>query len=870
MKIVLDMQGAQGDGRFRGIGRYTMGFAKGVVRSRGDHEIILALNGLLQESIEPIRAAFDSLLPQRNIRLWHSPGPTAAMDPANEARRSIAEFVRESFLSQLNPDVIHVCSVFEGFGDDGVTSIGLLDKQTPITASLYDLIPMLNPEEYLDGRQSYAMFYEKNLKYLSRATQLLAISDFARAEGKAHLESGNLPITNVSSAADALFHKQPASEEEERALRQKFGIKDSFVLSTGSGEVRKNTARLIQAYAGLSPKVRSAYKLLIVGKIEGIELLHLTAHVKRLGLGVDTVQFAHYVSDQELAQLYNLCGLFVCPSLHEGFGLPVLEAMACGAPVICSDATSLPEVMGNEDALFDPVDVASMCAKMEQVLVDDRLASSLRRHALKQSKKFSWEETGRRAIEAWEMLSKHGGKSRPKKTVSEAALMRSLAPIPSLREPTLARRVAVCIAKNHPGDGTPQLLVDISELAQRDARTGIQRVVRSILSEWVAHPPPNCRIEPVYATKEQGYRYARRFMAKFAGAAGQGELEDEVVECAAGDVFIGLDLQGHVVASKRDFFQQLRKEGVTVKFVVYDLLCVLMPQYFPDGSADDFAAWLTVVCESDGAVCISKAVAEDLARWCGQNEGRRRRPLEIDWFHLGADLQNSSPSSGRPPDADAILQVLRQRPSFLLVGTLEPRKAHAQVMDAFELLWRSDCDVNLVIVGREGWKVEELIRRISGHDELGRRLLWLKGVSDAFLEEVYSASTCLIAASYGEGFGLPLIEAARHGIPIIARGIPVFREVAGSGAFYFDATSENDLAQEIRAWLALREEGRIPLPKAMAAQTWRNSAHRLLELCVGNDETMSHGTRVAKGRRKRTKAAVRASERSAVDVGEAQ
>ena len=120
-----------------------------------------------------------------------------------------------------------------------------------------------------------------------------------------------------------------------------------------------------------------------------------------------------------------------------------------------------------------------------------------------------------------------------------------------------------------------------------------------------------------------------------------------------------------------------------------------------------------------------------------------------------------------------------------MVATIEPRKGHHQTLKAFELLWGQGADINLVIVGKQGWLVEELIENIKAHSELNKRLFWQEGISDEYLENIYAESTCLIAASEGEGFGLPLIEAAQKGKPIIARDIKVFREVAGDYAYYF-------------------------------------------------------------------------------------
>ena len=124
-----------------------------------------------------------------------------------------------------------------------------------------------------------------------------------------------------------------------------------------------------------------------------------------------------------------------------------------------------------------------------------------------------------------------------------------------------------------------------------------------------------------------------------------------------------------------------------------------------------------------------------------------------------------------------------------MVGTVEPRKGHRQALAAMEHLWAAGIDVNLVIVGKKGWMMNDMAGQIEGHPELNNRLFWLREVSDEMLDQIYRSAHALLAASEGEGFGLPLIEAAQHGLPIIARDIPVFVEVAGEHAYYFTARS---------------------------------------------------------------------------------
>ena len=167
-----------------------------------------------------------------------------------------------------------------------------------------------------------------------------------------------------------------------------------------------------------------------------------------------------------------------------------------------------------------------------------------------------------------------------------------------------------------------------------------------------------------------------------------------------------------------------------------------------------------------------------------------------------------------------------------MVGTIEPRKGHAQVLEAFDALWKSGEELNLVIVGKLGWGAEKLMGSIRAHPQHNSRLFWLEGISDAEPKKLYEVSTCLIAASYGEGFGLPLIEAAYHGLPILARDIPVFHEVAGQSASYFADSDGEGLAISLREWLEHYQEGGIPESESIPWLTWEQSAQQLLSKLI--------------------------------------
>jgi len=372
-----------------------------------------------------------------------------------------------------------------------------------------------------------------------------------------------------------------------------------------------------------------------------------------------------------------------------------------------------------------------------------------------------------------------------------------------------------------------QLFIDISQFLWIDIGTGIQRVVRNILKQFIFQQSlAGFRIELVSALQNcQGYFYVKSLWSdekKYSVPAGENPIYFK-----DGDIFLGLDLAQHAVTENDGFYQKLRNQGVLVKFIVYDILPVLLPEHFPHNIPDLHESWLKVIARTDGAICISKAVADDLEQWLTARSLLQSN-FRINWFHLGAGIE-SNISEKKNFGAENFLNMAFTRPSFLMVGTLEPRKGYAQVLAAFELLWAKGVLFNLVIVGKRGWMTAELIQKMTRHSEWENRLFWIESASDEHLDTIYVKSVCLIAASYGEGFGLPLIEAAQHKLPIIARDIPVFREVAGESALYFSGKDAESLASAIEGWLILQAQGAVPDSGNISRLTWKKSADILIE-----------------------------------------
>jgi len=1122
--------------------------------------------------------------------------------------------------------------LFEGFDDDAATSIGAsLCQRTAVV--LYDLIPWIHQATYLTNDQ-HRYWYLDKIDHLRRADLLLGISASSTQEAVEHLGFDTADAVNISTAADNRFKLHQPTSEQLAHLSTSYRLHQPFVMYTGGIDHRKNIEGLLESWARLPGPLRQTYQLAIVCSIQPADRDRLSHLARRLDLEENAVVFTGYVPDSHLLWLYNACELFVFPSWHEGFGLPVLEAMQCGKAVLAANRTSLPEVVGRTDSLFDPFDTEDIAHHIERALTDETWRQELAHHGLQQAQQFSWEASARHAwqaleerldpepriqlctgtgqrprlafvspfppeqsgiadysadllrdltrwyridvvaqdpnalsddyiravcgvlsldefrckansydrilyhfgnspfhehmfdllksypgvvvlhdfflsgVQSWsesyryrpfaatiaihnthgyQALVKRFNGDNPAKVIDSypgnlSVLQQALGlivhsqhsvnlaltwygqnsaidwtVIPLLRVPVVdadrhtARKrlglsssalvicsfgilgphklndrlleawlasslaqdahahlvfvgeplghygeriqsviqaspqvtqiritgwaevdtyrdwlaasdiavqlrsnsrgetsagildclnygiatianahgsmaeidtdalwllpdnfstsdltdaleilagqpdkrielgqngqhlirtlhnprrcsedywnalegyyrtaersvwgatqalaeaptalwpsLATCLARNHPPyPRQRQLLVDVSELVQRDAKSGIQRVTRAILSAWLRQPPAGFVIEPVYATADAlGYRYARRWTTSFLHIADEW-AEDEPVEVWPGDFFFSLDLLHHLVPLQQPVWQEWRRRGVKIGFILYDLLPLLLPNAFVNGAASMHARWLSTISTADSVIAISSAVADEYAAWLDAQNPSRALPLQIGWFHLGADTDNSKPTKGLPPDTPQLLAQLAARPSLLMVGTVEPRKGHAQTLSACDILWREGTDFNLVIVGKQGWQVDELANRLHQHPEHNHRLFWLQGISDEYLDRIYAAATGCLMASEGEGFGLPLIEAARHGLPLLARDLPVFREVAGDHATYFpDDLGPEPLATAIAAWLTALLDGKHTLSTGLPWLTWEQSATQLLDTILKGD-----------------------------------
>lgn len=400
MRIAIDLQSCQSGSRLGGIGRYSLELAKAMIRNAKNHEFWIVLNNIIPTTEAAIRHEFADLVPQDRIRVFELPSGMAHIGN-HKAKSHAGELIREDFLKGIDPDFVHITSLFEGLHEDVVTSVGKLFPAEKTLITLYDLIPLVYKDKYLASKESLDHYMEK-IEHLKQAGLLLSISEFSRNEAIELLDLDSNRVVNISSAADERFKPIIIESSKASQLKVNYGIKAKYIMYTGSFDQRKNHENLIRGFGLIPKKIRKNCQLFIVGNGWDAIYKDLRNLALKVGLEENDVLFAGHVKDDELLLLYNLCDLFVFPSLAEGFGLPVLEAMSCGTPTICSNCTSLPEVIGRSEAQFDPRNPESIAHAIQKVLSDESFMNLLRQDGLKQAKKFSWDLSAKKAIKAIE------------------------------------------------------------------------------------------------------------------------------------------------------------------------------------------------------------------------------------------------------------------------------------------------------------------------------------------------------------------------------------------------------------------------------------------------------------------------------------
>jgi glycosyltransferase involved in cell wall biosynthesis len=310
--------------------------------------------------------------------------------------------VRPSLLPTINPRVrvpweqliapillrLHGVDIYHG-----VLNVMPLACPVPGVVTIHDLSPFLFPQTFRRVNRTYTRWAIRVA--CRRAAQLIAVSEFTKQEIVRWLHVAPERISVTHNGVGARF--APPDPQALEAFRRRAGLPERFILFLGTLEPRKNLPTLLEAYAGIAAE---ADVPLIIGGGKGWLYDPVFAKVEALQLG-GRVRFAGFIDDDDLPLWYAAATVFTLPSLYEGFGIPLLEAMACGTPVVASSSSSLPEVVGDAGLIVSPTDPEALGRALLQLLNDGDLRAELRERGLRRARLFSWADMAERTLDVY-------------------------------------------------------------------------------------------------------------------------------------------------------------------------------------------------------------------------------------------------------------------------------------------------------------------------------------------------------------------------------------------------------------------------------------------------------------------------------------
>ena len=360
--------------RHRGVGRYVRSLVKALASVDTANQYLLYVNRT---------QSIDEPLAYKNITFWPSTFP---WDFALRNRLMEWQVCLPYDLRRGHVDLFHF-----PFSQD-------VPLQHPVrfVVTIHDLISLIFPEHYRHNR--LRRFYDCAwTKAVKKAEMIITVSQNSKKDIIERLRIPEERIRVIYEAADSAFGPVEDKEEIDR-LKEGLSL-TKYVLYVGGMEPRKNLVLLLKAFKQLPKELGEGLRFVIAGRPDQF-FLQLKREVEAMGL-TDRVVFTGFIAGERLVLLYNGASSLVLPSLYEGFGFPLLEAMACGTPVICARSASVPEIAGDAALYFNPKDENELAEALKRVLADPSLVKELREKGFRQAARFSWEKTARETLEVY-------------------------------------------------------------------------------------------------------------------------------------------------------------------------------------------------------------------------------------------------------------------------------------------------------------------------------------------------------------------------------------------------------------------------------------------------------------------------------------
>jgi glycosyltransferase involved in cell wall biosynthesis len=334
--------------------------------------------------------------------------PAQPVPPAFErftASGLLVEHRSEPPADRPRPQIFHLLSPFEAdLSMEEIWPRWVRDSDCRLVTTLHDLVPVVMREQYLAEWGYQAVAWIARLGLMRCADQVLTISGQTATDAIEYLGLPEERLTVIDSGVSDHFSSLVRTvEEAERVIRRELPkVRPGFLLYVGGTDYRKNLEGTIRAYSLLAPELRRSHQLVIACQVPFLRRQELRALARELGVERGQMVLAGYVTDSQLAALYRSCALFVFSSLYEGAGLPILEAMACGAPVAVSGVSAMPELLGDTEATFDPASAGDMARVIGEALSMPGRLDRLRERSHRQARIYTWARVAERTIQGYE------------------------------------------------------------------------------------------------------------------------------------------------------------------------------------------------------------------------------------------------------------------------------------------------------------------------------------------------------------------------------------------------------------------------------------------------------------------------------------
>ncbi|HJX37558.1 MAG TPA: glycosyltransferase family 1 protein [Anaerolineae bacterium] len=356
---------------FPGIGRYTYNLAAKLPELAPDTDFVLFHNPRLLNT----RYDLERMALNPNLRLLPVDVPTRSLKEQYQLR---------SLARAFSLDLLHSPYYIMPYW-----------QHCPSVVTMYDLIPMIYPQD-LPHRWTAWVFRAAASLAIRRANHTIAISECTKRDLIRLFGASEDKITVTHLAADERF--RPLDSQQWKNTVRAYGLPERYILYLGINKPHKNLAFLLQVFK----EIRTEAKLVLAGK-EDPRYPQVREEARRLRLG-DRVVFLGDIPEHDLPMIYNGAQVFVFPSLYEGFGLPVLEAMACGTPVVCSNSSSFPEIVGDAAVTVDPQDRVGWVTALTELLESEELRAELRTKGLEQANKLNWQKAARETLDVYQSV----------------------------------------------------------------------------------------------------------------------------------------------------------------------------------------------------------------------------------------------------------------------------------------------------------------------------------------------------------------------------------------------------------------------------------------------------------------------------------